>query len=207
MARKKNVRISTRMISRLEKKAKVVNSFFFSREEIEQLLKDSHLRYYQLKQEAINLRESWLKDLSAIQDKSNGQNQDTIYANLIRQEKQRRAGRRLKIMLGKCNGKGFDKVSVKVNYACSELTRKEEIEVACQEENRNKFLHSRGTPAMTGQLVRDLGFIGESEACKQILDGVYQVPAVIYEHTFDYLAALKHPKSLENAPQASITTA
>ena len=43
---------------------------------------------------------------------------------------------------------------------------------------------------MTRYFVRELGFIGDNEACKQILDGVYQALVGTDKYTLDYLKAL-----------------
>ena len=93
--------------------------------------------------------------------------------------------------MGKYNRKGLHKVGVIVNDVYSELTQKEEKEFTCHKENRKKFLQTRGTPAMTGQLFRELDFIGYSKAYKQILDGAYQAPAGTDKYTLDYLEALQ----------------
>ena len=97
----------------------------------------------------------------------------------------------MKSILGKCNGKGLDKVGVIVNNTYLELTQKEEIEFTYHKENRKKFLQTRGTPAITRQLARELDFIRDSEACKQILDRVYQALAGTDEYTLDYLETLQ----------------
>ena len=52
----------------------------------------------------------------------NGENQDTMHNNLLRQEKQYRARRRLRSILGKRNSKGLDKVGVMINDTYVELT-------------------------------------------------------------------------------------
>ena len=59
---------------------------------------------------------------------------------------------------------------------------------------------------MTRQLFRELDFIGDSKAYKQILDGAYQAPAGTDKYTLDYLEALQWPTYLRNTPKASITT-
>ena len=89
-----------------------------------------------------------------------------IYLNLIQQEKQRRAGQRLRSILEKSIGKGLEKVGICMDNSYSELTQKEDIEQVCLEENRKKFLQTNGTSAMSGKLASELGFIGDSTVCK-----------------------------------------
>ena len=51
-------------------------------------------------------------------------------------------------MLGKTNGGDLSKVLVLQNGEWQELTRKEDIERACHEENRVKFCQTNNTLAM-----------------------------------------------------------
>ena len=87
------------------------------------------------------------------------------------------------------NNKGLDKVGVMVNNSYIELTQKEEIKNACHEENKKKFKQTSNTSAIKGLLAKDLGFIGNSQACSQILNG-YSLPIGTDEYTKDYLKAL-----------------
>jgi len=78
--------------------------------------------------------------------------------------------------LGKNIGGGLLKVLVIENDARKELTSKEDIEKACLGENRKKFLQTQNTPAITGQLVRDLGKYSETAQAQAILKGEYKFP-------------------------------
>ena len=57
LSRVNNIRISTRLISQLEKKAEVKNSLYFNKAQILIKLKESFTRYYLLKKNAVSLRE------------------------------------------------------------------------------------------------------------------------------------------------------
>ena len=83
--------ISTRLITRLERRVGTVNSLHCSKAEVKIKLKESCKRYYCLKKQAGELRESWLLDLAALKAKASDGDQSIIYKNLIRQEKQKKA--------------------------------------------------------------------------------------------------------------------
>ena len=83
LSRKNGVRVSTKLISRLEKKALIKNSLSYSKEIVKERLKESYQKYYKLRKETVYLRESWLRDLVAIKVQSSDSNQDTIIFNLI----------------------------------------------------------------------------------------------------------------------------
>ena len=76
--------ISTRLITRLERRVGTVNSLNCSKVEVKTKLKESCKRYYCLKKQAGELRESWLLDLAALKAKASDGDQSTIYKNLIR---------------------------------------------------------------------------------------------------------------------------
>ena len=66
ISRKRSTRVSTRYISCLEKRVYVTNSLRNSLAQTNENLKDACARYYALKKDADDLRESWLIDLAAI---------------------------------------------------------------------------------------------------------------------------------------------
>lgn len=81
---KEGTRVSTRFITRLEKAASIKNSLKNTFIESSKLLKEACQRYYTLKKDADDLRESWLKDLAAIKAKEAGGSQDAIYKSSIK---------------------------------------------------------------------------------------------------------------------------
>ena len=62
---------------------------------------DPYRRYYGLNKDSLNLRESWLRDLAALKSKIIGGNQYGIYKSLITLDKNHRAGRCLRRVMGK----------------------------------------------------------------------------------------------------------
>jgi hypothetical protein len=56
------------------------------------------------------------------------------------------------------------------------MTTKDNIEDACIRENSQWFSQSRNTPFMTSPLVDDFGYLADTVAAGQVLQGCYQVP-------------------------------
>ena len=48
--------------------------------------------------------------------------------------------------------------------------------------------------------------MGDSLACKQILEGTYQPPVGVDKYIYDFLLELKKPPQLMNTLKASIST-
>ena len=71
--------------------------------------------------------------------------------------------------MGKGYARGLMKILVRNNNSWVELTKKEEIENTIHQENREKFSQIQNILAMSELLVLELGFLGEIEACKNIL--------------------------------------
>ena len=108
-----------------------------SMQEAYERLKESYKRYYELKNVASDLRESWLMELAAIKAKELGGDQHKHYNNLILQERERIASRRMKRIFGKFKGNGLTQAVVtQADGSILEFNTKEEIELACHEENK-----------------------------------------------------------------------
>ena len=207
LSRKNGTRVSTRFISRLERRVSISDSLRNSKATVKTYLDKAYKHYFELKKDADNLRESWLRDLAAIKANEDGGDQETIYHNLLERERQRRASRRLRRVMGKINSGGLNKViAPNTDGTETELTSKTDIEEACNDSNRKKFQQTSNTPPMSGDLVHDLGYTGNSIACQDILNGTYEPPDDVDEYTKEYLRHLKKPLNIVNPPEAIITT-
>ena len=60
---------------------------------------------------------------------------------------------------------------------------------------------------MKGQLVKDLGFIGDTKQCEAILNGIYSILHEVDPYTAEYIKALAKLASIINASKLVILTA
>ena len=58
---------------------------------------------------------------------------------------------------------------------------------------------------MIGQLVKDLGFIGDTKQCEAILNGIYSILHEVDSYTAEYIKALAKLSSIINAPKLVIS--
>ena len=65
LSRKSGIRVSTRFISRLERRNAITNSLRYTKVQVKTKLNLAYKNYYELKKNASQLRETWLKDLAA----------------------------------------------------------------------------------------------------------------------------------------------
>ena len=77
--------------------------------------------------------------MAALKAKASDGDQSTIYKNLIWQEKQKKATKKMRRILGNTKSGRLLSVSVAQDNEIIEVTSKEEIELVCHEENVNKF--------------------------------------------------------------------
>ena len=67
----------------------------------------------------------------------------------------------------------MDKVAVIDNGVYKELTDKIDIKNACHGKNKVKFTQTNNALAMMRSLIEDLGFLGNNNTAKRILEGTY----------------------------------
>ena len=75
--------------------------------------------------------------------------------------------------MGKSKSRGLLKVSVLENGEQVELVEKSEIKNAVYKENELKFMQTNLIPVIIEPLISDLGFLGNTECCEEILAGTY----------------------------------
>ncbi len=111
---------------------------------------------------------------------------------LIVREKQREASRRIKATLQKLRKSGITTVDI-INPQGDtiELTTKQDIEQACMNENKEKFLQTQHTPCMREPLRSLLGRYGDTEFAKTILSGQVNLPPNTPQYTTEFFRQLK----------------
>ena len=164
--------------------------------------------YWEIKKEAQELRLTFLekkaKDLAIANDLET----DNVYKQLITREAQRSTARKIKYVLRRTHGGGVTKVSLlNARGQWEETTDKLEIETGCANENAHKYRQTENTPCMMGQLAEDLGFLGNTTAADDILEGRYRPPPGTNQYTAEFLHHLQYDdKARENPPLEIITT-
>ena len=113
-------------------------------------------------------------DLAAKQARNLEGNQHSRYKTLLLNRKQRVVAYYLKRILGKSNLGALDKVLIIQEEEKIELIAKEDIENAYHNKNSKKFAQTAATPAMSGQLCKELGYLGNLLVCRKILEGIYK---------------------------------
>jgi hypothetical protein len=74
-----------------------------------------------------------------------------------------------------------------------ECTTTEEINDDCIDEGYKRYAQAHGLPFLTGQLLEDIGFLGNHNIVQAILDGTYDCPEEVYEFTPKIIKELRRP--------------
>ena len=78
------------------------------------------------------------------------------------------------------------------------VTTKDDLKQVCINENDACFSQSSDTPFMQPPLSDDLGFLADTTAADQILQGMYDIPATVDKYSRKMIHELKMPSTITN---------
>jgi hypothetical protein len=199
---------NTKHLRRLEKRARLSGSRHNTLTTAKQALAQSFAEYWDLKRTANDMRTTFLQTKAKELSRQRNVDEKNVYAQLLATEKQRRSARKIKYVLNKVLGGGVTKISLlNQNGEWEETTDKENIEKGCATENAKKYRQTEATPLMQGQLAEDIGYLGDTNAAQQILDGVYETPQGTNQYTREFIQQLQYDQNAtNNAPMATLPT-
>ena len=88
-----------------------------------------------------------------------------------------------------------------------ELTTKEDIETACMTENEKKYKQTKNTPCMISPLRDLLGYDGNTQFGREILQGTFTASEGTPLHTLELFDQLKNANLTTKKPKAMVTCA
>ena len=124
----------------------------------------------------------------------------TALNNIQHREAQRASSSTIRYVLKRLHGGGISMVVVDINGIPTELTSKTAIEEALIEEHLRKYHQTEGfSPLLIGQLLQDIGLLGDGPRAHEILNGSYVAPEGTPEGTRLYLESLIIPDGLNRS--------
>jgi hypothetical protein len=201
-------KVNSKYIKRLERRVQETGCRGKTLEEIKTAVATSFTVYWDLKSKASDLRTTFLQKKANELAKAKKTDQTNVYSQLIAVELQRKSARKIKYVLNKVLGGGVTKISLRNQQGeWEETTNKIQIELGCAKENESKYRQTENTPCMTGQLVQDIGYLGNTGAAQQILDGTYATPPGTNRYTEEYIQQLRYdPRAHNDPPIATLPT-
>ena len=200
LSKRNGGKLSLSLLTRLEKKVGVSNTLSYSIPDIQTELSDAFSCYYALikPNKGSNHRDEWFEDLAAAKAAAN---KTTLASELLQQrqrEKQRQAFRAIKWSVKNSSADfSISQVAETINGVSHLRSSKEEVEHAIIQANDQKYRQTTDTPPMS-DLLPDLGFLGNTSACNDILKGSYVPCTPIDQYTRALLTEFKRPNNLPN---------
>jgi hypothetical protein len=129
-------------------------------------------------------------------------NRTTVQAerrNLNQIKTQSRQSHQKRCMNGKFQSSGLSKIekNFQEDGVVITHTSKQGIEIACANQNINKYSQTEDTPPMTEPLLSNIGYLAETPEAQQILDGTYDPPNNLDPYAKKLLEELQMPKAVK----------
>jgi hypothetical protein len=105
----------------------------------------------------------------------------------------------MKHMQGKCRAGAVSKVGTGQGDDYREYDDRAMVEQLIMANNAAHFRLTEDTPPMTEPLLSDLGYLADTEAAAQILEGTYICPPGTDDYTRDFLRILQCPTNVDVA--------
>lgn len=174
--RLKGCHIHARTIIRARKKTKIKNSDVSLDEATMQL--DLAFRHYRaVKKQDIQHRLAFQHKLSEERAAAGNVSIATEIKNQTLREQQRRTARRTRYALQRNQRCGTTMVQIRSPDGTRDIINKAEMEALILEENEKKYHQTENwCPLLSGQLLEDIGILGDGPAVESILSGTYECP-------------------------------
>jgi hypothetical protein len=197
--RAKGKKVSSRLISRLLKKANIDSSVHAYEETLlQEKLKEAYQKYYKVKGSAKELRQMALESLvEAIADKGNTSQEKALKA-LQEREKQRNTARKIRYLRGKIKV-GSTTVVTTTDAAGNkiEITNQKDMEQAILDNNHKKILQSSHTPFYQSPMKERFGFKGLTSSAQAVLAGIYDSDEDTDQRILDVIAQWQIPQAVK----------
>jgi Reverse transcriptase (RNA-dependent DNA polymerase). len=194
-------RVNTRKLISLRKKLGLQRGNY-TLTEIATKLKEATRDRQKCKKYAPELQADYRYRLAIAMEKEDNIAAATHIRNLSHQENTRALFRRIRYMERKLKNLSTIRVTTRTRRGKKvELVQKEDVERCILQENERKYHQTEGTGQLQrGQLLHDLGAMGEGQKVEALLNGHYAPPMGTSRHTKDFLRVMKTPPDISPVP-------
>ena len=169
-------KVNARTIIRARKKAQITNSNV-TLEEAESNLNSAYKNYKIISRQDGKHRRAFREKLARDKAAEGNHTAATMLRQMDLHEQQRRDSRRVKATLKKNSRCGTTRIQVIEGSVTKDITKKAEMERLIIAENEKKYHQTeRSCPLLQGQLLQDIGLLGDGPAVPDILNGTYTPP-------------------------------
>ena len=133
---------------------------------------------------APELRVKHLQERLSAAKKRNDEDSEKAIIQILRREHDRKKYRRLKVAFGKKRSNPASRVAVPCEFGPDAIfSTQEQVEEVCSEKLSERFSEANNCEIGTGQLLQDIGYLGDSAATRDILRGKYVFPPGVSKYT------------------------
>jgi hypothetical protein len=181
-------KISSSLVRRKARQLGILCPLSVTLAQAEQLYQEADGAYDEIKKHAHSLRHEFLCDRAVNKSGQVPSDAQKAAQRLLTHERQRNDARHLKRILGKTQGGAISRIEVEENGEFVEKTSQAEVEQHTMEMCDSRFHLTQDTPFMQEPLRSALGPLAvHTQAAREIMEGVYQIPPACDEFTRDFL--------------------
>jgi hypothetical protein len=197
----KGGRVYTRMLLRKLKEAELEDHLLDTLPEIEDARARIWREQKRLKQQADQLRVSWLQSLGEAQAELGHMSAAQAVKNMQRREEQRRNARMIRRVNDKLRSGSVTMVlAPDADGTWTERTEKREIESALLQENERRFNQANDTPFLVPPLYDLIGPLGLGLHADAVLNGTFVAPPGTDPYAVKLLYQLQRDPAVAQAP-------
>ena len=208
LARKQDGRrVSTRYLSRMERKCQEFHSLQWSVDEVKDKVQKAKESFYTIKKESWKHRETFLDSLAKAVAATHNKTKEKVLQDLKRKESQRLSARRIKTMNRKLGSKQALLQTQFIDDDGNRITviDKDGVEEACLNEAKKRFTQANETPFLQEPLRSELGDKGFGPATEHILSGNYTPPEDTDQYAADLLKYMRKPPNIKQVSNVLTT--
>ena len=169
-------KVNARTIIRARKKAGIAHSSV-TLEEATQRLDQAYKQYKIIRKQDEKHSIAFRERLAQDKAKEGNQSAATVLRQMNQQEQQRKNARRIKATLHRNERCGTTRIQVIEGNRLKDVTKKSEMEKYIIKENEEKYHQTeKSCPLLQGQLLEDIGLLGDGPKVDEILNGTYVPP-------------------------------
>ena len=199
--RRKGQKVSSRKLRRLARRCGDAQATHCNLLQLHKQLSVLHREYSREKATAPEQRIKFLEERAEQLAKDNNSTAERQLKALTGREEQRKQAARLRRISGKPTRSGLTRLlKTHDDGQVEEITEKEPMERAALDEYQKRLHQTGPTPLMQQPLVEDVQFLGVGPHAAAILDGTYDIPADVDQHTREYLEHLRRPPDYHFQP-------
>ena len=195
-------RISHTTIRRLATRVRIYQYNHIDLSELKHRLHQARRKYIEYTRRAKTARTAFLESLAAASAEAQNKPKSRILRRILHDEEQRCQNRSSQSIFKKTKRQNLDSIEVFHEGQWVEVTQPSQITEELRRMNDAKYSSTNDTPLMTPIYIDRIGYLGERDGAKAILNGTFTPPPDEDIATVQMLEAMFRPEDVSTLPTA-----